>query len=272
VNAGSTWGFLKRHYATLATILFDLFLLWVIVQYALGGWERAIRLLPHQGPMFWAEMFVLVYLLLIKSNFKYDIPLFLSALLLAYWGEWWGTSRGVWSYPNRGGVPTYVILTWGICVLTVYHLYLIVRRIEGEKERKLWSWIKGLSLFALPVIGLGLTWKGIVRVDWTKAVDVHFIGGIVVCGLLILKNFDLNETFWIFVCGTLLGALYEYCGTATGNWSYATGEGMPLIIAPLWGLACVGMIKLGFYLRSGFSGIAGFLRSRFSPPHSRCHR
>jgi len=266
MNSASAWGFLKRHYETLATILFDLFLLWVILQFALGGWDRAIRLLPHQGPMFWVELFVLVSLVLIKSNFKYDIPLYLSAILLAYWGEWWGTSRGVWSYPYTPGVPAYVFMTWGVCLLNVYHLYLIVRRLEGEKERRLWSWVKILSVFALPVTGLAITWTGIVRIDWTRAADVHFFGGIVVCALLILKNFDLNETFWIFFCGTLLGALYEYCGTSMGNWSYATGEGMPLIIAPLWGLACVGMIKLGFFVQSGFLRVTGFLRSRFSAP------
>jgi hypothetical protein len=263
-HSGSAWGFLKKHYETLATILFDLFLLWIIVRFAMGGWDRAVELLPHQGPMFWVELIVLVSLLLIKSNFKYDIPLYLAAILLAYWGEWWGTSRDVWSYFGTDGLPTYVVLTWGLCLLTVYHLYLIVRGIEGEKERKLWTWIKASSLFVFPLIGLILTWKGIMRIDWTQVVDVHFFGGIIVCGFLILKNFDLNETFWILVCGTLLGALYEYCGTATGNWSYATGEGMPLVIAPLWGLACVGMIKLGFYLRSGVLGIAGFLGSRFS--------
>ena len=154
MHADSTGGFLKKHYETLATVLFDLFLLWVVVRFALGGWDTAIRLLPHQGPMFWVELFVMVSLVLIKSNFKYDIPLYLSAVLLAYWGEWWGTSRGVWGYPYTSGVPTYVFMTWGVCLLNVYHLYLIVRRLEGEKERKVWSWIKILSLFALPVIGL----------------------------------------------------------------------------------------------------------------------
>jgi len=268
MHSDATKRFLKRHYETLATVLFDLFLLWVVVRFALGGWDTAIRLLPHQGPMFWVELFVMVSLVLIKSNFKYDIPLYLSAILLAYWGEWWGTSRGVWSYPYTRGVPTYVFMTWGVCLLSVYHLYLIVRRLEGEKERKVWSWIKVLSVFALLVIGLALSWTGIVRIDWTRVADVHFFGGIVVCALLILKNFDLNETFWIFFCGTLLGALYEYCGTSTGNWNYATGQGMPLVIAPLWGLACVGMIKLGFFVQGGFLRVAGFLRSRFLPPPS----
>ena len=266
MHPDSNRGFLKKHYETLATVLFDLFLLWVVLRFALGGWDTAIRLLPHQGPLFWVEMFVLVSLLLIKSNFKNDNPLFLSAVHLAYWVEWWGTSRGVWSYPYTARVPTYVIMTWGACLLTVYHLYLIVRRLEGKKERKVWSWIKILSLLSLPVIGLALTWTGIFRIDWTRVADVHFFGGMAVCAHLILKNFDLNETFWIFACGTLLGGLYEYCGTATGNWSYATGEGMPLVIAPLWGLACVGMIKLGFFGQGGFLRVTGFLRSRFSGP------
>ena len=257
--------FLRKHYATLATILFDLFLLWVILHFAMGGWERTIRLLPSQGLTVWLEILITVFLTLVKSNFRNDVPLFLSAFVLAYWGEWWGTTRGVWSYSCGESPPLYVVFTWGVCLLTVYHLYLILRGRQRKREDQHVTWIQKLSLFALPAIGLLLTWKGILQVDWTKAMDIHVISGILVGSFLILRHFDWDETFWIFLCGTLLGGLYEYMGTATENWKYATGEGMPILIAPLWGMACVAMVKLGFLVRSGFYRIVGALSSPETP-------
>ena len=247
--------FLKTHYETLATLLFDLFLLWVILRFALGGWERTIRLLPSQGLAVLAELLIMVSLTLVKSNYRNDVPLFLSAFVLAYWGEWWGTTRGVWAYYGRETPPLYVVFTWGVCLLTVYHLDLLLRGGERKREGKHGSWIQKLSLFALPAIGLVLTWEGIIKIDWMKVVDIHAIAGVLVACFLILKDFDWNETFWIFISGTLLGGLYEYLGTATGNWQYAIGEGMPILIAPLWGMACVAMVKLGFLVRDGFCRI-----------------
>ncbi len=245
--------FVKRHYGILATCLFDLFLLWVILRFVLGGWEQAVRLLPSKGPAVWGELFVLVFLTLVKSNFRNDIPLFLSACLLAYWGEWWGTHSGIWAYFGTNSLPSYVVITWGVCLLTVFHLHLLLRGKEDRKSGKYLPWIQKLSLLALPFIALALTWKGLVHINWMKVVDFHMIAGTCFACFVIFKNFDLNETFWIFISGTLLGGLYEYMGTAMGNWKYATGQGMPLLIAPLWGLACVVMVKLGTFVRDGFT-------------------
>ena len=36
--------FLKRRYVVLGTILFDLFLLWTVVHFVFGGWERTVLL------------------------------------------------------------------------------------------------------------------------------------------------------------------------------------------------------------------------------------
>ncbi|MEW6443901.1 MAG: hypothetical protein AB1640_23395 [bacterium] len=257
--------FPRKHYATLATVLFDLFLLWGVLHFAMGGWQRTVRLLPSQGLAVWLELLVVICLTLLKSDSRKDVPLFLSAFALAYWGEWWGTTRGVWAYATRETPPIYVVFTWGVCLLTVYHLYLLLggrKRTRGEGRV---TWIQKASFFALPAIGLALTWKGILRVDWARAMDVHVLGGVLVTCFLILEDFDWHETFWLFLCGTLLGALYEYMGTATGNWQYATGEGMPILIAPLWGMACVAMVKLGLLVQGGFLKIVRVLPCGMRP-------
>ncbi|HEX7593625.1 MAG TPA: hypothetical protein VF429_05580, partial [Anaerolineae bacterium] len=47
-----------------------------------------------------------------------------------------------------------------------------------------------------------------------------------------------------YICGMLLGGTYEWLGTRMGEWTYITREVPPLWIIPLWGLACVAMVKL----------------------------
>ena len=269
----------QRHYDILGTVLFDLFMLWAILEFSLGGWENAKRLyaswLSHGGWVAtrgWILIGVLILLTLIKSNYKRDVPVFLSTFILAYWGEWWGTTRGVWRYFGNETPPLYIVFLWGISTITVYHLYLLLRGKEKKTENKYRTWIQMSILLALPVIGLAFTWQGLVRVELMKYVDIHPIAGIIVTLVLILKNFDWDESFWIFVCGTLLGGLYEYHGTASGGWEYITGRGLPLLIAPLWGFACIAMIKLGSLMREGFSRAVLLLRSKslpetsFSPP------
>jgi hypothetical protein len=265
----------KRHLDILGTVLFDLFLLWAIVKFSLGGWENGKRMftwwISHGGwvqTRGWILILVLIFLALIKSNYKRDVPVFLSTFMLAYWGEWWGTTRGAWKYFGNETPPLYIIFLWGISVITVYHLYLLLRGRAKETQNKYRTRIQMFILLVLPVIGLAFTWQGLIRIELMKYVDIHPIAGIIVTLVLILKNFDWDETFWIFVCGTLLGGLYEYHGTDLGGWEYITGKGLPLLIAPLWGFACIAMIKLGILIREGCSRFVLLLRSKGSPESS----
>ncbi len=68
--------------------------------------------------------------------------------------------------------------------------------------------------------------------------------GIVLGVTLLLWRMDVAETFSLYVCGMLLGGTYEFLGTWIGEWTYVTHEIPPLWIVPLWGLACVAMVKL----------------------------
>jgi hypothetical protein len=69
---------------------------------------------------------------------------------------------------------------------------------------------------------------------------------------LILYRFDLCRVFSLFLCGTVLGGLYEYLGTSMGEWAYVTGETPPIWIAPLWGLAAAAMTSLAALLQRLF--------------------
>jgi len=83
-----------------------------------------------------------------------------------------------------------------------------------------------------------------VTVDWSGRLDAHFFAGIAVGIALLLYRFDVDETFGLYVCGMLLGGAYEWIGTSIREWTYITREAPPLWIIPLWGLACVAMVKL----------------------------
>ncbi len=245
--------FLKRHYVTLGTILFDLFLLWTVVHFVFGGWERTVRVYST-GPAVWGGIIlVIVALNLIKSDFRTDIPMYLSAFGLAYWLEWWGTTRGVWTYSGKHTPPIQEIFLWGICLLSVFHASLLLLG-KGERKRGKYStWVMVLVLVVLPIFGFILTWKFIISVDWMKYFDLHSVVAVVFASVLILKDFDLKETFLVFVGGAFLGGLLETLGTASGRYAYLSGTGAPLMVGPIWGVTCVVMVKFGYQIRKGVS-------------------
>ncbi len=103
------------------------------------------------------------------------------------------------------------------------------------------------------------------RVDWRGRLDVHFFLGLLVGAALVLHHFDLRRAFPLYVCGMLLGGLYEYLGTAFGEWTYLTGEQPPLWIVPLWGIACVAMNNLAELFRQVVEWLFSRVRHSLKP-------
>ena len=234
----------KKSWTTAGTLLADLFFLWVIVEYGTGGWQLGLYLLTHNGIIPWLILAGVLFLLLYRSDYRTDLPIFFAAVAFGYWGEWWCTTRGLWTYWNGLTPPPYLPPLWGIGLLTVYRLHLLLiglSKTETPASRRL----KVASFVVLPATAFVNSWPLLAQVDWAAALDAHFCAGLLVAGVLILFRFDLNETFWLYLCGTVLGGVYEYLGTSWGEWRYVTGEVPPLWIAPLWGLASVAMVKLG---------------------------
>ena len=239
----------------------NLFFLWVIFRYALGGWETAQLLLTQIGAPAWIALTVVCALVLYRSDYRADLPLFIAAYALGYWGEWWGTTRGVWTYWNHATPPDYLPPLWAIGLLTVTHLRALVLDIGHRRTltntdrnnssaflhvdpRPIWTWIKAASLIVLPALAFAVSAPRLAAVDWSGRLDANFYAGIVVGIALLLYRFDLDEAFGLYVCGMILGGTYEWLGTWMHEWTYITHEVPPLWIIPLWGIACVAMVKL----------------------------
>jgi hypothetical protein len=83
----------SRFSHSLAPIAFqalaNLFFLLVIFRYALGGWETAQILLTQIGWPAWIALAVVCALVLYRSDYRADVPLFIAAYALGYRGEWW---------------------------------------------------------------------------------------------------------------------------------------------------------------------------------------
>ncbi len=248
------------------------FFVGVILRYALGGWELGWYLLWTIGPPAWIALGVVLALVLYGNEPRIDLPLFIAGLTLGYWGEWWGTTRGVWTYWNGQTPPDYLPPLWGVGLLTVYHLQLLitalaarfdgVRRTNQRYNPRLrdcsmnsqnpWRspvgskvcWIKAFRLIALPALALALSAPRLASIDWSTRLDLHFFAGVFVGIVLVFYRMDIQEAFGIYVCGMLLGGTYEWLGTWMREWSYITGEVPPVWIVPLWGLACVAMVRL----------------------------
>ncbi len=231
-------------------ILADIFFLWILYQYGMGGWKYAILLFQAYGIPAWMMISLVVFLLLYKSDWRIDLPLFVAGFGLGYWGEWWGTTRGIWTYWNGATPPDYLPPLWGIGVLTVYRSsQLVLPLLKRELPRWLSILMAG-SFFVLPFLAFTRSWPILMAVDWRGRLDIHFYLGILLALVLILPGFDLRSTFLIYLFGILLGGLYETLGTSFGEWTYITREMPPLWIAPLWGLAACAMTRLALYIRS----------------------
>lgn len=245
---------------TVLTLLADLFFLWVLLHFGMGGVESAYLLLTEFGALPWLILGAVVGLMLYRSDYRDDLPLFAAGLALGYWGEWWGTTRGVWAYWNGATPPLYLPPLWGIGLLTVYRLSALLAP-QREQPASLWSQrLMQAGLLLIPPAALARSLPLLAQVDWRGRLDAHFIAGLLVAAALISYRFDLRQVFAIFVCGTLLGGFYEYLGTTWGEWAYITGENPPLWIAPLWGLASVAMVRLAQLMRQGLSATWRLLR------------
>lgn len=244
---------------TFLNFLARLFFLWIILQSALGGVETGWFLLTHIGAPAWIALALVVALVLYRSDYRVDAPLFIAAYALGYWGEWWGTTRDVWTYSNGQMPPDYLPPLWAIGLLTVTHLrqFMIGRgstRTSADKNLSsalirvyplpILQTLKLASLIVLPALGFALSAPHLARVDWSGRLDAHLFAGILLGIALIAYRFDLDEAFQLFVCGMILGGTYEWLGTSIGEWTYITREAPPLWIIPLWGLACVAMVNL----------------------------
>lgn len=226
------------------TLLSNLFFLWVIFYFGLDGWDTAITILFHYGITPWVILAMVCFLIFIRSDYRLDLPTFAAAVLLGYWGEWWGTSRGFWTYWNNASPPIYLPPLWGIGVLTVYHFKeLIFPWLEQNVPARMWK-AGSLCFVLLPVLGFAHSWGLLTKVDWLHRLDWHFAAGCLVGIILVITKANWKETLLLYLCGTLIGGAYEYLGTSWGEWSYFTGEIPPWWIAPLWGYATVAMTKL----------------------------
>ncbi|MBI5650272.1 MAG: hypothetical protein HZC40_07490 [Chloroflexi bacterium] len=225
------------------------------MQSALGGIETGWIILTQVGAPAWIALAIVVALVLYRSDARADVPLFIAAYALGYWGEWWGTTRGVWTYSNGQTPPDYLPPLWAIGLLTVTHLRaLIIGRglTRRNADKKFLSAflrvnprpIKIALLIAIPALAFAISAPQLAAVDWSGRLDAHFIAGIIVGIALIAYRFDLDDAFALFVCGMILGGTYEWLGTYIGEWTYITREIPPLWIIPLWGLACVAMVNL----------------------------
>ncbi len=251
----------------------DLFFLWVIFQYALGGWTTAQFLFAQIGLPAWIVLAIVCALVLYRSDYRTDVPLFIAAYALGYWGEWWGTTHGVWTYWNHATPPDYLPPLWAIGLLTVTHLRMLASSLVAPKRQSnpqssletlaphahlpfrsvslrsgsFLAWTKTLkaaSFVVLPALAFAYSVPRLAAVDWSGRLDAHFFAGIVAGIALLVYRIDIDETFGLYLCGMLLGGTYEWLGTWMGEWTYITHEVPPLWIIPLWGLACAAMVKL----------------------------
>lgn len=246
------------------TVLADVFLVWVLVHYGMGGWANGVQLLLYYGrqsPLPWLLLGLVLFLLLYRSDYRSDLLLFAGGWLLGYWGEWWGTTRGVWTYWNHATPPDYLPPLWGLGVITVYRLGLLLAKLLPERLPTWSRWALGSSFVILPPLAALLRLPWLAQVDWRGRLDEHFVAGLLTASVLALYRFDLRRDFPIYLCGMLLGGLYEYLGTVSGEWTYITGEIPPLWIVPLWGMAAVAMTHLSFGLRRALEAAGNLRRS-----------
>jgi len=174
----------------LLTLLSDLLLLWILLHFGMGGLPGARVLLPFFGLPGWALLALVVFLLLYRSDYRSDLPLFAAGLALGYWGEWWGTTRGVWTYWNGATPPDYLPPLWGLGLVTAFRLSGFWQGwLERAFARPPARWLSrclAASFIILPVAGVLVSLPALAQVDWSARLDFHFFAGLLVGAALVV--------------------------------------------------------------------------------------
>ncbi len=259
-----------------ATLLSDLFCLWILLHYGFGGVLQALPLLRAAGWIGWPLFGLVVFLLLYRSDYRRDLPLLLAGYALGYWGEWWGTTRGVWTYWNNAQPPDYLPPLWAVGLITVVRLAGLLRpwlvRLWQRRPSPFLRRLAVASFALLPLAALLVRLPLLARYDWSQRLDGHFFAGLVVGALLVTWRFELRRALPVYLCGMLLGGLYEALGTWIHEWTYLTGEIPPLWIIPLWGLAAVAMERLADQLGAGIGWMVQCVHARRVRPDALLQR
>jgi hypothetical protein len=248
------------------TLLFDFFLIALLVHYGMGGLETGWQLLVGYSPLSWLLFGLVVFLLLYRSDYRSDLPLLLVGWGLGFWGEWWGTTHGVWAYWNGATPPEYLPPLWGLGVITVNRLATMMAPFFQRRLPRGVLLGMGASFLFLPLLAFAWRWPRLAAVDWSGRLEAHFFVGLAAGMILVCYRFDLRRAFPIYLCGMLLGGLYEALGTMGGEWAYVTQEKPPLWIVPLWGLAAVAMVNLAGMARGVVVAFVGRLRALAARP------
>ncbi|MFB0538016.1 MAG: hypothetical protein ACETWR_23895 [Anaerolineae bacterium] len=74
----------QKSWTTVGTLLADFFFLWVIVEYGTGGWQLGLCLLTHSGIIPWLILPGVLFLVLSRSDYRTDLPIFIAAVALGY--------------------------------------------------------------------------------------------------------------------------------------------------------------------------------------------
>jgi hypothetical protein len=240
--------------------LFSAFLIGLLIHFGLGGVASAVAILSAAGAFAWLVLGLVLFLLLYRLDYRRDLPLFVAGLALGYWGEWWGTTRGVWTYWNGATPPDYLPPLWGLGLITACRLGEMIAPILARPLPRWATAGMAASFLVLPPAALLASWPRLAAVNWVGRLDVHFVAGLLVGAVLVFYRFDLRRAFPLYLCGMLLGGLYEALGTLSGEWTYLTHETPPVWIIPLWGLAVVAMSNLARLLAWAVGRLWAFVR------------
>jgi len=122
-------------------------------------------------------------------------------------------------HPDAIGLPVYEFFMWGFYIL---HAACLLDGPEANPRRILWA------------LGLAVVFSLCFSVISDPALLAAAAGGVLVASLVLFHE-PMDFTFTVYMAA--MGALVEYVGVGTGQWSYphAPGGGVPLWSFAMWG-------------------------------------
>ncbi|MDP2844750.1 MAG: hypothetical protein Q8N79_01570, partial [Candidatus Methanoperedens sp.] len=169
-----------------------------------------------------------------RMKTRHLLALILASILVSYVVEHFAPLAGMWRYLDGGSPPAFALFSTPILIIVITGFSFVMQRIfayMGLNGRKARIVPLAIILIALVVFML---FEGYFAIATTEVKVMY--AAFAILALFYNNKQNLEWNFALAVSAIALGGSMELLGSASGLWSFAFGEGLPVFINFSWAL------------------------------------
>jgi len=162
------------------------------------------------------------------------LAVIMASMLVSYIVEHFAPLAGMWRYLDGGSPPAFALFSTPIFIIVITGFSFVIQRIFAYmalKGRKARNVPLVIILIAFVVFML---FEGYFAIATTEIMAMY--AAFTILALFYNNRQTLEWNFALAVSAIALGGSMELLGAASGLWSFAFGEGLPVFINFAWAL------------------------------------